>query len=362
MMLKPGLTGTLILSLVALVVGRALALGAEDSKSGGPEAKAVSPVIVTAMPSRHSFTQAIPWIGKVESQLSVDLVTHVDGRVLEIDASDQRSVRTGQVILRLGGPQIETVRARLSGQVSSLQALLDLNQQTLSRLQQGLQEQLATKDQIATVQEERVKLETQLLQARLELENLRRQALIQANSSGIFTNRKVSVGADVRAGQTLGSIIDPRRLRIVAALFPPSGLSLEGKDAAIRFDADQTVHGRVSAVLPEASEAGATGVWIESPDIAQRLRPGQTVQGEVIAATREALAVPETALVYDDQERPYLFLQNKDGYASQSVETGLSQDGWVEIRSGLNPDQPVVVQGAYELFYRQFSQQFKVPD
>lgn len=74
------------------------------------------------------------------------------------------------------------------------------------------------------------------------------------------------------------------------------------------------------------------------------------------------LAVPKSAIVYDQQDHPFLFV-SKDGiYKRLSIQTGMTQHGWVEILSGLKDDQLVVVKGAYELFYRNFNEMFKVQD
>jgi multidrug efflux pump subunit AcrA (membrane-fusion protein) len=72
--------------------------------------------------------------------------------------------------------------------------------------------------------------------------------------------------------------------------------------------------------------------------------------------------VPESAIVYDSEEYPYVFIQRGGTYEPHSVRLGLMQDGWVEVLSGLEQNQSVVIHGAYELFYRQFNQQFKAQD
>jgi cobalt-zinc-cadmium efflux system membrane fusion protein len=115
-------------------------------------------------------------------------------------------------------------------------------------------------------------------------------------------------------------------------------------------------------VLPEASGAGATAVWIEGPQIDERLHPGQTVSGDVTLDIRQALTVPQSAVVYDANEQPYIFVQEDGTYTFRAVRLGLTQGGWVEVLSGLEQGRPVVTQGAYELFYRRFNEQFKVED
>jgi len=138
---------------------------------------------------------------------------------------------------------------------------------------------------------------------------------------------------------------------------------LPGRKSVVRTGGRDTVSGTVTKILPEASSTGATEVWIESPEIDALLRPGQTVEGLLAAGSdSEALAVPESAIVYDKDDRPCLFVRSGESYERLDVRTGMDQDGWVEIVSGLMPDQLVVVNGAYELLYQDFDQQFKVQD
>ena len=179
--------------------------------------------------------------------------------------------------------------------------------------------------------------------------------------AGRFSHR-ISAGQDVAAGDLLGVLVGGR-LRIVAALFPPPSTSLLGKTATVTGEDAKGPTGQVAAVLPETDPSGATRIAIEGDAIDAALRPGQEVAGTLLLATRQgALAVPQSALVYDEREQPLVFVRAGNDYAPQPVEAGLEQDGWVEIRAGLEPGQAVVVRGAYELYYRRFGQQYKVPD
>ncbi|WP_029917997.1 efflux RND transporter periplasmic adaptor subunit [Pelobacter seleniigenes] len=332
-------------------------------KTASDSSSAPESLISTAYPTKRTFPLQVHWVGTVESQASIELAALVAGRVESIDAEDQRPVKMGQSVIRLGGPQIEDTRARLTAQIESLETQVQLSQETLVRLEENLKTRLATKDQVAAAQEAKVRLETQLRDARLNLTTLNRQSRITASMKGIFTNRRVSVGQGVAAGQVIGDVIDTDRLRVKASLFPPRDLELQGREAAIRLSESQTITGIVRQVLPMASGTGAVTVWIEGPQIDAQLRPGQTVGGEIVAQSKSGvLAVPESAIVYDPQDHPFLFVGKDGTYERLSIQTGMTQDGWIEVLSGLKEDQLVVVRGAYELFYRKFNEQFKVQD
>jgi len=320
-------------------------------------------LITTAHPVLRTFTLRTPWIGTVEAKTSVELTVLVAGRIEQINAEDQRQLEKGQGVMRLGGPQIEETRAKLTAMIESLGSQLDLARKTVERLKKSLKTRLATKDQLAAAQDAKIRLETQLRETRLSLKTLENQINITAPMDGIFTNRRVSVGQEVNAGQVVGDIIDTGRLRIAASLFPPQGIELQGKEATIRLSENQTLLGIVQRVLPRALSTGAVTVWIEGPQIDTQLRPGQMVGGDIVVKIKpDTLAVPESAIVYDSQEHPYLFVSKDSAYKSLSIQVGQEQDGWVEVLSGLKQDQLVVTQGAYELFYRKFNEQFKVQD
>jgi RND family efflux transporter MFP subunit len=321
------------------------------------------PLITTAQPAIRTFTRRVPWIGTVEPKASVELTALVAGRVVAIEADDQARIEKGRLVIRLGGAQIEGVRAKLEAEIESLKTKLELAGQRVERLKENLKVQLATKDQVAAAQETQVNIETQLRETRLNLKTFENQVRISAPINGIFTNRRVSVGQDVNTGQVLGEIMNVDRLRIVASVFPPQGIELQGREATIRMDENRSSTGLVQSVLPQDGGTGAVIIWIEGPQIDKQLRPGQTIEGEMVVEVRpHTLSVPKSAIVYDSKEHPYLFVSKDSSYEPLSIQVGLEQDGWVEVLSGLKQDHLVVTQGAYELFYRKFNEQFKVQD
>ena len=367
--MKPSRWITVIVALLIVAAG-SVALTYRHLKAGTPLADPSSEKtpstmdirIVTTQPVTRTFSSHMPWIGVVRSCASVKLTALVDGSVAAIDVADQTPVETGAVIMRLGEPRVESERAGLEVSAKSLTSQLALANETIARLQQSLAERLATKDDLAAAQKTRLQLQGQLHHAQLALDSFEQQLRVVAPMAGIFTHRRVSPGQAVRAGQVLGQIIDADHLRIVAALFPPVGVALEGKQVKVRLSGDRLLTGIIKQVLPQAAPNGATKVWIESKQIDRQVHPGQTVSGEVTLAAKSALAVPASAVVYDADEQPYVFVPYQGDYKRRPVHLGLTHGGWIEVLSGLNAGQPVVTQGAYELFYRRFNQQFKIVD
>lgn len=334
-----------------------------DQPSKSASSSSVPALIATGHPTRHVFIRRLPWLGMVESRAKVEMTAQVAGRIESIDVKDQARVRKGQPVVRLGGPQVNEMQANLDSEIESLKSQVNLAEQTTERLKQNLEVKSATKDQLAKAQAEKIKLETQLHQAQVRLQTLGKQLRLAAPMNGIFTNRRVSPGQYVTAGQVIGEILAADQLRIAASLFPPQGSELQGKEATILLGDSRRLTGKVGSVLPHAQDTGATTIWIEGAAIDAHLHPGQMVEGNVdLDVGTEDLAVPETAIIFDKQEHPYIFVRRGGSYEPRQVKLGIVQDGWAEVLSGLEPEQLVVTQGAYELYYRQFNEQFKVQD
>jgi len=354
----------IVLTLIAVitVVSTLVYRHVGSAARAAPEAQAPEDLIVTAEPALRSFAERVPWTGVVQSVSTVELTALVAGHMEAVLAADQAPVEAGTAVMVLGGPLLAARRARLEANVKSVQTQIDLATQTLQALQQNVTRQLATKSEAAAAQAELLKLQLQLRDAQLELGSLHAQTHVAAPIAGVFTDRRVSVGQNVKVDDVLGTIIDPNHLRIVASLFWPMTAPLRGSAATIRLGGDEHLTGTVTQTLPQASNTGATIVWIEGSEIPERLRPGQTVTGEITTQVRMSLAVPESAVVYGPREQPSVFVKEKGRYERRDVGLGQSEGGWVEILSGLERGQTVVTQGAYELLHREFSSQYRVED
>ena len=80
------------------------------------------------------------------------------------------------------------------------------------------------------------------------------------------------------------------------------------------------------------------------------LRPGMFVQVAVpLAESRQALTVPESAVLEHDQ-RTFVFSPDNDGsFRRIDIITGMRVDGAVEVISGLSADEQVVATGGFYL-------------
>jgi len=350
-----------ILSVVILIVYYAGKLPNDKPRNTGALPR--PDLIKTATPQRQDFMETCRWFGTVESREKARIVALETGRIVSVDAGDGIPVTKGALLFSIGGPVIDSRLEVLRNKSAALQKRVSFAERTVGIKRDAVSRKLATYEEIFSAEDALARLKAELESARQEIRRFQTAIHVRATLAGVFTNRKVSAGQEVRKGDNLAEIISVNHIYIAATLFPRENVELEGKRAVIDFAGGNSIPGTITSVLPQKTAEGAVVAWMEVPDSGQVLRPGEPVSGMIaLSVHKKALAIPQSAVVRDEEERPYVFLKDSSGYRKQPVETGIVAGGIVEITSGLKWRDEVVVRGAYELFYRDFKKMYKVTD
>lgn len=103
----------------------------------------------------------------------------------------------------------------------------------------------------------------------------------------------------------------------------------------------------ISPILDVHTRTATARVILKNPD--GSLRPGLFVTGKVIVENISVdVAIPKTALQSID-DQPSLFIKTLEGFKSQVVHLGRTNQYYVEILSGLKPGQEYVSKGGFTL-------------
>ena len=99
--------------------------------------------------------------------------------------------------------------------------------------------------------------------------------------------------------------------------------------------------------MDPTTRAVAVQARVPNPD--RRLRTGMLLTVELAGRPRDAVAVPEKALLaYADKQ--YVFVLQDDGTVAQrGVTLGEREAGWVEVADGLKEGDTIVVDGTMNL-------------
>lgn len=176
---------------------------------------------------------------------------------------------------------------------------------------------------------------------------------LRAQHAGYVAKLDVREGAQVAAMTALFEIarLDPVWLVVDYPQTQAQALSVGSEMVATSESfPGMRFHGRVSELLPQMDIATRTlkaRIVVDNPQ--QQLKPGMylTVSRAQSAAGTPVLAVPEEAVI-DTGSSKRLLLASGNGYFQPvNVETGLTAQGWTEIRAGVKVGDEVVTSGQF---------------
>jgi multidrug efflux pump subunit AcrA (membrane-fusion protein) len=173
---------------------------------------------------------------------------------------------------------------------------------------------------------------------------------VVAPLAGTVTRLNVKPGDAVDVNMPVAEVIDLRRLAVSAEIPAADAADLKtGQEVQVQSETPVTT--TLSFVSPAVDpKTGAVMTWAPLPENSG-LRPGQFVQLKIITAVHtNCLAAPSESVVTDESGKSVLALVNGDAATQTPVQTGLRENGWVEITgTGIKEGTLVVTVGAYGL-------------
>src|SRR6202162_4604528 len=170
---------------------------------------------------------------------------------------------------------------------------------------------------------------------------------IYSTVSGIVTERKVTQGQYVNAGEILFTITDLSTISVRPDVYQPDLPSVRtGQSVEITSDSlpGTTLHGRVgfldTSINPQTRTASAR---IQVPNPSMRLRPGMFVQVKfAVPAGRGRRAIPRSA-VLDTGMRQIVYVAKSNGeFEGRQVQLGTPGNDYYPVLAGLKDRKSVV--------------------
>lgn len=332
------------LTLTVGVTAVALAgCGNEDAGSGGEQGagRPPTPVEVTAA-FTDTVLDAIRATGEMEAVQSIDVQPETTGRLVSILA------REGTEVAR-GTPLFKVDDAELKAEVARLEAERDLAQQALARSRELMQQNASSEADL-----EQAEANARSAAARLELQQVRlERTVVRAPFAGVVGQRYVSVGDYVTNSDRLTTLqtVDPQRAVFRVPERYAERLEM-GQEITFRVAAvpDQELAGVVDFIDPIV-ELPARTITVKArvPNRDRVLKPGMFIEVRLTTEVRpDAVVVPEDAIL-PLQGADYVWVIAEDQATRREVELGVRTPGFVEIISGVDVGEQVVVGGLERL-------------
>ena len=188
--------------------------------------------------------------------------------------------------------------------------------------------------------------------ARLEKTGQPEEALLFRSPLAGYVLRKDALeGKYVTPGTELYTVADLSRVWVLAEVYERNLAHVQvGQSASLSVDAlpGRDFDGKVAFVYPVLSPKTRTlrvRLEFDNPELA--LRPGMYGKVRVQTRSREALSVPDEAVV-DAGQHQYLFVLHEGGhFEPRLVRPGQRSGGFVEILSGVSAGERVVTSSGF---------------
>jgi len=323
---------------------------------GAPAPEERKASIAVAQPSRVQEFEQISVSGTLMPQSGSSMVAfQVPGRVLKVLFREGEPVRQGQVLAVLDAENLTHALEAARAQVAAAKAGADQAEQEFNRMKQLFDSQSLAANDFAKFTAARDASREQLGQAvageRIARKNLN-EAQLAAPISGFIARRMLEPGGMVGAGQPAFEIAQMDPIEVNVGI-PETDVRLVkvGQPATVTIPAwpDRRCHGTVRVVNVSADPATRTYMArISVPNPRRELKVGMVAEVSITGSQRlDVLLLPADAIVRDPQGATLVFQYFSDQHRvySKRVEIGSLYGRDVQIRSGLQGQEPIVVAG-----------------
>ncbi len=333
------------------VLAATLAWG-EESPSEAQEANARhTPVTVTTAISRDVEVWESS-VGQLEARVAPMIAAEVAGKLELVTIEVGQVIKQGQLLAEIDTEDFYLAEAMAQADIERLEALLHAQHLKTTRYRSLVKKALTNQSTLDDAEAQEAALTAQFASSKVRLQQAQRsikKAHITSPIDGRVDDIRVSPGDYVAVGSPLVRITNQQRLR-VRLPFPETLLPRLRSGLAVTLSSPSapgvTVQSAISDVRPSVTVGSRAAQVIINLDNPGPWKPGATVSGAVRVALHEnAVLLPEISVVI----RPagnVIYLLNDGKAVQRVVNTGLRQNGYVEILSGLEAGQMVVADGA----------------
>jgi RND family efflux transporter MFP subunit len=290
----------------------------------------------------HTIENNLDFTGVVQPFEEAHIAPAVPARINRILVDVGDKVNKGQLLVEMDNTQLFQAQVQLDNLKTELQRLDTL-------LQAG-----------AVTQQAYDQMKTQYEVAKSNIENLATHTQVRSTLNGVITGRYFSdgemfSGAPGPVGKP--AIVSINQIRPVKVLVGVSERFLPqiriGQTAEVQVDVfpERVFEGRVNKIFPTIDRASGTfrvEIVIDNRD--EALRPGMFTRVALYLGEQQVLLVPALAVMKQTGSNERFVFVVEDDFARRiSVQPGRNFDENLEIVSGLEPGQKLVVTGQHNL-------------
>ncbi len=274
----------------------------------------------------------------IEAEYEATVLAEIDGRVIKIHKEEGDKVKKGELLTKLDDE--EKIIALKKAKVKA-----ENEEANYERSKELYSQNLLSSEAFDEVKYQYKMAKSELEEAQYNLSKTK----IVAPFNGEVTVRHIKLGQNVKPTDPLFTVAN--RDLLVANIYLPEKdvLSLKvDQEVKISVPWEETTRysGAIERISPIVdSRTGTVKVTIYARNLPELIKPGSFVNISIVKEVHNnAILIPKKSIIKDFQEN-FVFVVKEDIARKVKVEIGFEDNGYVEILSGLNPEQKVVSVG-----------------
>jgi RND family efflux transporter MFP subunit len=341
----------LFLGLTMIIKGGAVAGGKAKLPAGD---NAVSVKAVEA--EYKNYVPQLLLSGSIEGKTTAAISAKIAGRIEAVLVEEGQAVKAGDPLVRLESAELANSfraakEAAAKAQINYDLAMTDYNRYQMLNNQGAISEQ-----QLDNASAKLKGAEADLASTRANLDSAEKQygnGTILAPVDGVVANKAATVGQVISPGAALMVVEDINQVLAVVNIEQKDlGRVRIGQQAAVMVDAydGRVFTGTIETMNPEAGTSSRmfrAKVKIDNQDGA--LRAGMFAKVQLaVGDAMQVLNVPQSAVI-QKQGLYYIFTVENSKAVRHQVEIGEVTGETIQIKSGLQPGEQVIVSSVNQL-------------
>jgi RND family efflux transporter MFP subunit len=283
-------------------------------------------------------------VGTAAPLLNSTLSTKLMATVTAVHVQEGDAVTQGQLLVSLDVRDVEARSAQASGGLAAAQAMLADAEVQTARLRALFADSAAPKAQLDAAEAGLARAQAAVVSARggvAETAAVREYGSVRAPFNGVISQRLVDPGAFAAPGAPLIMILQAGTLRVNALIPPDAARSLtRGTTISVAIEGTETT-GTVEGVVATPS-GGLFTVNVLVKNANGALPTGGSATLRLPGGTRTVRLAPGAAVVREG-DLTGLQVRANGVVERRWVRTGRSYGDWVEVLSGVNVGDVVLV-------------------
>lgn len=310
-----------------------------EGEDGEDEEKETAIPVSVHEIARGSISSYITATSNLVAENEVQVLAEAEGRVEELHVEEGQPVTKGQLLAALARDDEQIAYEKAEVRLANAKSAFD-------RAQRLGDEGLVTEEDLDKATMEHRVAQQELAEAEWKLNKTE----IRAPFDGRITARNITLGQHVRLGDELFTVtdFDPLISRIYLPEKDIMGLE-EGRSVRITLKSDDSVEfdGRIRQISPVVdTSTGTVKLTLEAIQPPLGVRPGGFVTIAIVRETHsDAILLPREAVIRELQSAHVFVIKDDQTAERRDITLGMEEDDHLEVTSGLESGDVVVVAG-----------------